>query len=333
VISGVPIGALSDRRGRSGVVAGGLALFGAVAVMLSLAPSAVWLLPAQAIVGVATVATFFVAAALVGDASAPQDRGVAMGLLTTSMGLGFAIGPLLGGIAGQSGGPRLGLQIAAAISLAAAVAAWALLPRGRPPAPPKAPSGPQPGLLQNKALRLACLAHFLFGPVFSAVVVMFLPLRAQSLGMSAVAIGSLYTVRALASTGTRLPIGALCTPRGSRLLIVGAMLLCGAALTGLALRADYPSMAALLVLEGISFGMFLTAGQAFVSQNVPPHQLGAALGTYNTAGGISATLSPLLLGLVAASTSIPTVLAIIGALVGGGGLLVLLLLRTLDPPA
>jgi MFS family permease len=134
-------------------------------------------------------------------------------------------------------------------------------------------------------------------------------------------------VRALASTGTRLPIGVFCTPAGSRRIMIAAMALSGAALLGLALRGDYPAMAALLVVEGISFGMFLTAGQAFVSQHVPPQQLGAALGTYNTAGGISATISPLLLGMVAASVSLPAVFIVIGALLLGGAVVLLALSR------
>ncbi|MBX0329323.1 MFS transporter [Oscillochloris sp. ZM17-4] len=333
VLSAVPIGALSDRRGRVPVIAAGLMLFALVAALLAAAPSPAWLLPAQALTGVATVATFFIAAALVGDASAPADRGVAMGLLTTAMGLGFAIGPLLGGLVHRAGGVRTGLQIAAMLSAGAAALAWLLLPRRAPMVRIARSRGPRMGLLlQNRALLLACLANFLFSPVFSAVVVMVLPLRAASLGMDAVAIGSLYTVRALASTATRLPIGVFCTPAGSRRLMIAAMAFSGAALLGLALRADYPAMMILLAAEGISFGMFLTAGQAFVSQHVPPAQLGAALGTYNTAGGLSATISPLLIGLVAASVPLPTVFSMIGALVCGGAL-VLLALSRLPTPA
>lgn len=320
VLSAVPIGALSDRRGRARVIAVGLFLFALVALILTLAPSPAWLLPAQAITGVATVASFFVAAALVGDASAPADRGVAMGLLTTSMGLGFAIGPLLGGVVHGAGGVRAGLQIAGLISAGAALLAWILLPRRTPVASAVRVRGPRLGLLKNRAVLLACVANFLFSPVFSAIVVMALPLRASSLGLSALAIGSLYTIRALASTGTRLPIGVFCTPIGSRRLMIAAMALSGAALIGLALRADYATMAVLLAVEGISFGMFLTAGQAFVSQHVSPQQLGTALGSYNTAGGISATISPLLLGMVAASISLPAVFIVVGTLILGGAM-------------
>lgn len=325
VISAVPIGALSDRRGRARVIVAGLGLFGLVGMLLAMAPSPIWLLPAQAIIGVGTVATFFVAAALVGDASAPADRGVAMGMLTTSMGLGFAIGPLIGGLVHNMGGMRTGLQIAGLISAGAALIAWRMLPRRTPVAIALSSSGPRVGLLQNRAVMLASLANLLFSPVFSAIVVMVLPLRAASLGMSALAIGSLYTVRALASTGTRLPIGSFCTPVGSRWLMIAAMALSGAALIGLALRDDYATMAVLLAIEGISFGMFLTAGQAFVSQHVAPNQLGAALGSYNTAGGISATISPLLLGLIAATVSLPAVFITVGSLIVAGAIILLVL--------
>lgn len=328
VLGAVPIGALSDRRGRAPLIVAGLGLFALVALLLAQAPSPAWLLLAQALTGVAVVATFFIAAALVSDASAPADRGAAMGLLTTAMGLGFAIGPLLGGLANRAGGARAGLQIAAGLAAGAAALAWLLLPRRAPPRAAARSGGPRLGLLlKNRPLLLASLANLLFSPVFSAIIVMVLPLRAASLGMDAVAIGSLYTVRALASTVTRLPIGLFCTPTGSRRLLIAALAIGGSALLGLALRADYPTMAILLAAEGISFGMFLTAGQSFVSQHVAPEQIGAALGTYNTAGGVSATLSPLLIGMLAARVSLPAVFGLVGALVCGGAVALLALSR------
>jgi hypothetical protein len=49
------------------------------------------------------------------------------------------------------------------------------------------------------------------------------------------------------------------------------------------------------------------------------------LGSYNTAGGISATISPLLLGIVAASVSLPAVFVVVGVLIIGGAVALLIL--------
>jgi hypothetical protein len=45
--------------------------------------------------------------------------------------------------------------------------------------------------------------------------------------------------------------------------------------------------------------MFLTAGQAFVTHNAATVMWGAALSAYNIAGGISAGLGPIVLGVLA----------------------------------
>ena len=63
----------------------------------------------------------------------------------------------------------------------------------------------------------------------------------------------------------------------------------------------------LLVMEGISFGMFLTAGNAFVTQHADAQMRGASLGAYNMAGGVSIALSPILLGALAQNFGLGTV--------------------------
>ncbi|MCB0049971.1 MAG: MFS transporter, partial [Caldilinea sp.] len=63
-------------------------------------------------------------AAMVGDYAAPADRGLAMGMLTTSMGLGFAAGPLLGGLIAEAFGVVTSLSFMALLAMAAAGLAW-----------------------------------------------------------------------------------------------------------------------------------------------------------------------------------------------------------------
>jgi MFS family permease len=184
---------------------------------------------------------------------------------------------------------------------------------GQPPhvVPPR---GQLAALASSQPLRLACAANLLFSPIFNAVVVALVPLRGEALGFSAVAIGALFTIRALVSTSTRLPTGVISTPAWSYRLVLLALALGGAAALALSEARSYPLFAAALAAEGLSYGVFLTAGQAFVAQRVERGSLGAALGAYSTAGGISGVLSPFLLGLLADRMGIPAALWLAGAM-------------------
>ncbi len=301
VLVAVPLGMISDRFGRRRLITFGLICFAITAGLLAVAASPFLLVPAQLLLGVGTVATFYMAAALVGDYSTPADRGLAIGCLTTSMGLGFAAGPLLGGLI--SG--RLGVQSSLYAVMAIALAGFFLsslfltdVPALRKHA--KRNVRRELALLtSNRAIMLAALAHLLLSPIFNGVVLSLVPIKAELIGFSALTIGTLYTVRALSSTAIRLPVGALSTPDWSDRLMLLALVLGGVALAVIAAGSSPPVFYAALAVEGISYGMFLTAGQSFVTQYSPMAQRGAALGAYNMAGGIGAALSPLILGILA----------------------------------
>lgn len=320
VAASVPIGMISDRYGRRRLIAFGALCFAVAALLLALAPAPLWLLLAQVLLGLGIVSVFAMGAAMVGDYAAPAERGLAMGLLTTSMGLGFAAGPLLGGILAERFGVGQSLLVMALLSLVAAGFAWGTLvdagvSRGVRAANPLANLRV---LTTDRLLLLAAVANFLISPVFNGVVVNFVPLQAGALGFSAMMIGSLFALRALASSFTRLPTGAISTPRWSYVVMLFALGLAGVAVLGIASVTDYAGLSLALIAEGISYGVFLTAGQAFVTQYAAPQVRGAALGAYNMAGGISIALSPFLLGAVADWLGLPTVFYSMGVILLGG---------------
>ena len=74
----------------------------------------------------------------------------------------------------------------------------------------------------------------------------------------------------------------------------------------------------LLAGEGIAFGMFLTSGQAFVTEHSTEDNRGTAIGVYSMAGSIGATMGPFVLGLVADVWGLAAVFQITGALVFTG---------------
>lgn len=96
------LGGLSDRFGRRAVILG--SLFGAaVSYLLSgLAPTLVWLFVGRIVAG-ATGASFSAANAYVADVTPPAKRAAAFGVIGAAFGLGFIIGPAVGGALGDAG--------------------------------------------------------------------------------------------------------------------------------------------------------------------------------------------------------------------------------------
>ena len=91
------IGNLSDRYGRRPVLLSSMLGFGIDYIFLALAPSYGWLFVGRIIAGF-TGASFTTAAAYIADVSTPQTRAKNFGVIGAAFGLGFVIGPALGGL-------------------------------------------------------------------------------------------------------------------------------------------------------------------------------------------------------------------------------------------
>lgn len=109
------LGNLSDRFGRRPVLLLSLLGFAINYVLIGFAPSILWLFIGRLIAGV-TGASHTVAAAYIADVSPAHKRAQNFGLLGAAFGLGFIIGPVLGGILGHYGA-RIPFFAAAALSL------------------------------------------------------------------------------------------------------------------------------------------------------------------------------------------------------------------------
>lgn len=109
------LGSLSDKYGRRPVLLLSLLGFGVDYIILALAPTYGWLLLGRVIAGI-TGASFTTASAYIADISTDEDRSKNFGMIGAAFGIGFIIGPLLGGILG-SYGVRLPFYAAACLSL------------------------------------------------------------------------------------------------------------------------------------------------------------------------------------------------------------------------
>ncbi|WP_149775625.1 TCR/Tet family MFS transporter [Ruegeria intermedia] len=99
---GPVLGNLSDAYGRRVVLLVSLLMMALDYVVMAIAGS-IWLLLAGRILGGITAATHSTAAAFIADVSKPQEKAANFGLLGAAFGVGFVLGPLMGGLLGEYG--------------------------------------------------------------------------------------------------------------------------------------------------------------------------------------------------------------------------------------
>lgn len=120
------LGNLSDRFGRRPVLLVSLLATGIDYVVQALAPSIGWLFFGRIVAGI-TGASFTAATAYIADVSEPEKRAQNFGMMGAAFGLGFIIGPAIGGLLGAIG-PRVPFWGAAAASLLNMVYGYFVLP-------------------------------------------------------------------------------------------------------------------------------------------------------------------------------------------------------------
>jgi DHA1 family tetracycline resistance protein-like MFS transporter len=125
------LGSVSDRYGRRPVILISCLGLGLDYIFMALAPSLGWLFVGRVISGItsATLGTVF---AYIADVTPAPERAKAFGIVGGAFGLGFVVGPALGGLLGSID-PRLPFWCSAGACLVNAGFGWFILPESLPP--------------------------------------------------------------------------------------------------------------------------------------------------------------------------------------------------------
>jgi DHA1 family tetracycline resistance protein-like MFS transporter len=124
------LGGLSDRFGRRPVLLISLFGLGLDYVFCAFAPTIAWLFLARFIAGICG-ASFTTASAYIADVSPPEKRAQNFGLVGAAFGLGFIVGPIIGGVFSQYGS-RVPFMISAGLSLLNFIYGYFILPESLP---------------------------------------------------------------------------------------------------------------------------------------------------------------------------------------------------------
>jgi MFS family permease len=313
-------GRLSDRIGRRPVLLIGIFGTFASSAVFAIADSFVLLALSRMVAG-ALGATLNVTQAYAADLTGPERRTRIMGIIGATFGVGFILGPTIGGITSTiaPAAPGLAATVIAGVNLLVAVARL-------PEAPTRAARFSAVAVSpQATAQRFAApfAAAFLSTLAFTVIYVVF-PLHAeQALGFERSRVSYLFAMvgvmTALVQGGL---IGRLSRQYGEGRLVIAGGLLMATGLAALAMTADgawalYPGLIAL----GVGFGMAGPAEAGYVSRHAPPEDQGRVLGMLQSANSVARVLGPVAAGLaMAAGGAITAFLTAAAAAAAAAGL-------------
>ena len=125
------VGNLSDRFGRRPVLILSLVAIAFDYALTGWAPTIGWLFLARTLSGAAG-ATYSTVNAYIADVSPPEKRAANFGLTGAAFGVGFVLGPLMGGVIGEYFGPRMPFFVAAGLAICNALYGYFILAESLP---------------------------------------------------------------------------------------------------------------------------------------------------------------------------------------------------------
>jgi DHA1 family tetracycline resistance protein-like MFS transporter len=293
------VGSLSDRFGRRPVVLLSNFGLGLDYVLMALAPNLAWLFVGRVISGI-TAASVSTGMAYVADVTPPEKRAGAFGMVGVAFGVGFILGPAIGGLLGSIG-PRLPFWAAAAFSLANALYGLFILPESLPPERRRPfdwrranPLGSLKLLRSHRELMGLAGVGFLSNLAHAALPATFVLYTGYRYGWDARTVGFTLAGVGVCSAIVQGGLVGPMTRRFAERRVLIAGLLAGTA--GFAIYGVAPTGAIFLagVPLGALWGLASPAAQALMTRRLGPTQQGELQGANGSLMGIATMIGPAL---------------------------------------
>ncbi|HEX6290623.1 MAG TPA: MFS transporter [Herpetosiphonaceae bacterium] len=298
------LGALSDRIGRRPVLI--ISQVGTVAsfILLGLANSLPLLFAARLLDGISG-GNISTAQAYISDVVEEKDRARAYGLIGAAFGLGFILGPAIGGILSSGDHYQIPAFVAAAISLLSLLLTIFMLPESLPRE--KRNVARQPRIIDVEGLRrsfgyeqlgLLLLIFFLFNLAQAGFQGLFALFNDRQFGFGARETGYVLAyVGVLAVLIQGGGIGPIVKRFGERHTLQAGLLLAGIGLITAGFVTDWPMLLLALLPVAIGLGVATPSANSLITRESPPAERGQILGISQSVAALARVVGPLVAGL------------------------------------
>jgi MFS transporter, DHA1 family, tetracycline resistance protein len=290
------LGMLSDKVGRRPVILLSNAVGVVDLAIMALAPNLWWLFAGRVLSGVAS-GNMTAASAYIADVTPPEKRAAAFGTIGSAFGLGFMLGPAIGGVVGNIN-PRLTFWAAAAFALINLLYGLLVLPESLPRERRTAriewkranPVGSLRMLRSHHelwGLSWVNLVTYIGHEVFPNVWVIFC---IAAFGWSTGSIGlTLTLVGAVAAVNQATLVGPVVKRFGERRTLLASLVV---AIIGLGLMGINNGIVFLVAAVIISLPMYQASSQALMTRRVRSDEQGELQGALGSLRGISMLVGP-----------------------------------------
>jgi DHA1 family tetracycline resistance protein-like MFS transporter len=300
-------GALSDSYGRRPVILLSNFGLGLDYLVMAVAPGVGWLFVGRVISGI-TAASFTIATAYIADVAPAEKRARGFGLLSAAFGLGFVLGPALGGVLGQVN-PRLPFWVAGGLSLLNGGYGFFILPESLPTMVRQKFSWRRAsplssiGLLRSHAELLGlAVATFLGNIAHEALPTIFVLYAMYRYGwnerMVGLSIAGIGLVSAIVGAGA---VGPVVTRIGERRTMLVGLAFGVAGFLVYAFAPTGPWFALGIPLAGI-WGLSGPPTQGLMTRRVGPFEQGQLQGALSCVRGVAFMIGPILFTTIFASS-------------------------------
>ena len=298
------LGRLSDRIGRRPVLLVSMACSCLAYLWLGFA-GALWMLFAARLMAGAGAGNIAAAQAYVTDITSPETRAKGMGMIGAAFGLGFTVGPWLGGVVAGANPTAEDLQrpafLAAGLSALAFILVTAILKESLPPTGPRAPSASRWELARNSmgrpTLRLLILLFFAITAAFAGMETTFALWTKDAFGWGPEQVGWLFffvgCVLIVVQGGV---IGPLSRRLGeARLVLIGSAAI-ALGLGTVTLSANLPILLFASACLAVGMGLLNPSITSLISRQAAMEERGGIMGVAQSGASLARVVGPAVAG-------------------------------------
>jgi len=289
-------GRLSDRYGRRPILMSSLAGACVSYLILGMASGIGGLLVSRMLGGF-MAGNISAAFAYASDVSVPEKRAASLGLIGAAIGIGFTLGPAIGGVlAGnnlQTANFLLPATVSACLSVLAILLVAFMLPESNTVRQPTPRIGPLRMLLERPALRYVAIAALLVTTAQSILDSILGLWALDKFGLGPRTVGLLIFCGAVLAVLTQGALVRVLVPRLGECKLATIAIL--TFVTGLLIVSEAPGVEITVIgmaLCGIGMGAFTPSNSALASKQSTGHDRGSVMGTYQSSSSLARVIGP-----------------------------------------